>query len=65
MNVLLNVILIIILTGIGLWLVNRLIPMAAIIKMLLNLLVFIVLVLYVLQSFDLITPIMPQVTLVK
>lgn len=65
MNELINVILIIILTGVGLWLINVLIPMAPAIKSLLNILIFIVLVLYILQTFDLISPVLPQVRLVR
>lgn len=56
---LLNLIVLIILVGVLLWAVNRFIPMAGLIKNLLNVLVFIVLLLYVLQFFDLIKTVLP------
>lgn len=62
---LLNLILIIVLFGLGLWLINALIPMPEIIKTLLNVVVLIVLIIYVLQFFGLIKTIFPTLTLFK
>ena len=56
---LLNLIIFIILVGIVLGLVNVYIPMASIIKNLLNVLVFILVLIYVLQFFGIISMILP------
>ncbi|KTD21694.1 Thivi_2564 family membrane protein [Legionella londiniensis] len=60
MNALLNLLLVIIVAGVLLWLVNVLIPMAPVVKRLLNVLVLIILILYILQFFGLISPIVPM-----
>jgi len=51
---LLNIIVILILVGLSLWLVNTYIPMAAGIKSLLNVVVFVVVLIWILQVFGLI-----------
>ena len=56
---LLNLILLIIIAGVLLWGVNSFIPMAPIIKSLLNFLIFIILVIYVLQFFGILKMILP------
>lgn len=56
---LLNLIVLIIIAGVLLWGVNVFIPMAPIIKSLLNFLIFIILVIYVLQFFGIIKMILP------
>jgi len=65
MTDLLNLVAVIIIFGIGLWIINAFIPMPGIIVSLLNLLVFIVLVIYILQFFGLIHPIFPMLKLFK
>ncbi|KTD65764.1 Thivi_2564 family membrane protein [Legionella spiritensis] len=65
MTALLNLFAIIILFGIGLWLVNVFIPMPAAIKSLLNILVLIVLVIYILQYFGVINTILPTIRLFR
>lgn len=65
MMTLLNLILLIILAGVLLWAVNRFVPMPGLIKNLLNVLVFIILLLYVLQFFGLIKPILPFPPILK
>ena len=62
---LLNLILVIIIFGVGLWLINRLIPMPPLIKSLLNVLVLIILVIYILQFFGLIKTILPMIKILK
>lgn len=52
---LIDIIVILILVGLALWLVNSYIPMAAAIKSLLNVVVFIVVLIWLLQEFGLIT----------
>lgn len=59
MTELLNLIAVIVLFGIGLWLINAFIPMPAAIKTLLNVLVLIVLIIYILQFFGVIKTILP------
>jgi hypothetical protein len=54
---LINIIVILILVGLALWLVNTYIPMAAGIKSLLNIVVFVVVLIWLLQVFALIGPI--------
>lgn len=56
---LLNLIMLIIIAGVLLWGVNAFIPMAPMIKSLLNLLIFIVLVIYILQFFGIVKMILP------
>ncbi|MDP1603454.1 MAG: Thivi_2564 family membrane protein [Legionella sp.] len=56
---LLNLIILILLASVLLWAVNVFIPMAPLIKSLLNFLVFIILIIYVLQFFDIIKTILP------
>jgi hypothetical protein len=51
---LINIIVILILVGLALWLVNTYIPMAAGIKSLLNIVVFVVVLIWLLQIFGLI-----------
>jgi len=65
MNGLLNLLALIVVFGLGLWLVNVFIPMPAIIKNLLNIVVLIVLVIYVLQFFEVINTILPMVKIIK
>jgi hypothetical protein len=54
---LINIIVILILVGLALWLINTYIPMAAGIKSLLNIVVFVVVLIWLLQVFGLIGPI--------
>lgn len=56
---LLNLIVLIIIAGVLLWAINVFIPMAPLIKNLLNLVVFIVLLIYILQFFGVIKMILP------
>lgn len=60
---LLNLIALIVIFGVGLWLINVFIPMPAAIKSLLNLLVLIVLIIYILQFFNVIKTILPMIRL--
>ncbi|RUR04874.1 Thivi_2564 family membrane protein [Legionella sp. km772] len=62
---LLNLMALIIIFGVGLWLINVFIPMAPMIKSLLNVLVLIVLIIYILQFFGIIHPIFPMVSILK
>ena len=55
----LNLLLLIIFAGVLLWAVNVFIPMAPLIKSLLNFLVFIILVIYILQFFGVIRMLLP------
>lgn len=64
-NDLMNLIAVIIVFGVGLWLVNAFIPMPATIASLLNILVLIVLIIYVLQFFGIIKPILPTIRILK
>jgi len=52
---LVNIVVILILVGLALWLVNTYIPMAAAIKSLLNVVVFVVVLIWLLQIFGLIS----------
>jgi len=54
---LINIVVILILVGLALWLVNTYIPMAAGIKSLLNIVVFVVVLIWLLQLFGLIGPV--------
>ncbi|WP_084273744.1 Thivi_2564 family membrane protein [Legionella fairfieldensis] len=65
MSELLNLLVLIIVFGVVMWLVNVYIPMPGAIKSLLNLLVLIVLVIYVLQFFGLVKPILPPIRLFR
>ncbi len=65
MNELLNLIAIIVVFGLGVWLINAFIPMPAAIKSLLNVLVLIVLIIYILQFFKVIHPLLPMVTILR
>lgn len=65
MNELLNLIALIIVFGVGLWLINVFIPMPGAIKSLLNVLVLIVLIIYILQFFGVIHNILPTVRILK
>lgn len=65
MNDLLNLIALIIVFGVGLWLINAFIPMPGAIKSLLNVLVLIVLIIYILQFFGIIKTILPIVRILK
>ena len=65
LHTLLNLIALIIVFGVGLWLINVFIPMAPMIKSLLNVLVLIVLIIYILQFFNIIHPIFPMVSILK
>ena len=51
---LINIVVILILVGLALWLVNMYIPMAASIKSLLNIVVFVLVLIWLLQVFQLI-----------
>lgn len=62
---LLNLIVLIIFVGIIMWGINAFIPMPGLIKSLLNFVVFIVLVIYVLQFFNVIKTILPFPTIFK
>lgn len=52
---LINIVVILILVGLALWLVNTYIPMAGGIKSLLNIVVFVVLLIWLLQVFGLVS----------
>ncbi len=65
MNTLLNVLLVIIIAGVFMWIVNHLIPMARSFKALLHLVVFILVFIYIMQSFDLIKPVLPYMPVFK
>lgn len=54
---LIDIVLIFIVVGLAMWLINAYVPMAAGIKSLLNVVVFVVLLVWVLQVFGLIGPI--------
>lgn len=62
---LLNLIALIIIFGVAMWLINAFIPMPPAIKSLLNIVVLIVLIIYVLQFFGLISPIFPELRIFK
>ncbi|HAF87961.1 MAG TPA: hypothetical protein DCG13_05280 [Legionellales bacterium] len=63
MALLLNLIALIVLAGIIMWLINTFIPMPAPIKSLLNVVVLIILILYILQFFNLIHTGLPMIRL--
>lgn len=62
---LLNLIAIIVVFGVLMWLINAFIPMPGAIKSLLNIVVLIVLIVYVLQFFGVIKPILPMLNLFR
>ncbi|MGQ3892382.1 Thivi_2564 family membrane protein [Legionella sp. CNM-4043-24] len=62
---LLNLIAIIVIFGVLMWLINAFIPMPGAIKSLLNIVVLIVLIIYVLQFFALIKPILPMLNIFR
>lgn len=62
---LLNLILLIIISGLLMAGINRFIPMPALIKSLLNFAVFVILVIYVLQYFSLVRLILPPIVIFK
>lgn len=61
---LLHLFILLIIAGIVLGIINTYIPMAASIKSLLNILVFVVLLIYILQFFGIISMILPYPTMV-
>lgn len=65
MNNLLNLFLVIVVIGVVMWLINVYVPMASMIKSLLNVLATIVVVIYILQFFTIIPPILPMFSLVR
>ncbi|AMP89559.1 Thivi_2564 family membrane protein [Legionella pneumophila] len=65
MNDLLNLIAVIVVFGVGLWLINVFIPMPGTIKSLLNVLVLIILIIYILQFFGVIKTILPVIKILK
>jgi hypothetical protein len=60
MHDIMNLIIIIILFGVGVGLINAILPMPGAIKSLLNLFVLIILIIYILQFFGLIKTILPM-----
>jgi hypothetical protein len=60
-----NLLVLIVLVGMGLWLINNFIPMAGLIKSLLNLLVLILLIIYIAQFFGLIKPMLPLIRILQ
>lgn len=65
MAAILNLIAIIVIFGLIAGLINAFIPMPQIIKSLLNIVIFIILVIYVLQFFAVIKPILPVFVIFK
>ena len=65
MAALLNLIAIIVIVGVIMWLINAFIPMPAAIKTILNVLVVILLIIFILQTFGLINPIFPEFRLFR
>lgn len=65
MHDLLNLIAVIIVFGVGLWLINAFIPMPGAIKSLLNVLVLIVLIIYILQFFGIIKTVLPIFKIIR
>jgi len=51
---LLNIVIVVVVTGVGLWAINRFIPMARPVKTILNAVVVVVLCLWLLQTFGII-----------
>ena len=65
MSELFNLLAVIVDFGLVLWLVNAFIPMLGIISSLLNIVVLIVLIIYVMQFFGLISHVLPMIKLFK
>lgn len=65
MMALMNLIALIVIFGVVMWLINAFIPMPGAIKSLLNILVVIVLVIFILEFFNLIPPIIPLIHVLK
>jgi hypothetical protein len=65
MSELMNLIAVIVVFGVGLWLINAFIPMPPAIKSLLNVLVLIILVIYILQYFTIIKTILPTIHILR
>ncbi len=65
MNDLMNLIALIVVFGVGMWLINAFIPMPGQIKSLLNVLVLIVLIIYILQFFGIIKTILPMIRILR
>ncbi|MBA2649976.1 MAG: hypothetical protein H0U75_10370 [Legionella sp.] len=65
MNDVLNLIAIIIVFGVGVGLINAFLPMPGAIKSLLNVLVIIVLIIYILQFFNVIHNILPMYRILR
>lgn len=63
MSALLNLLVLIIIAGFLAWAVNTVVPMPRIFHSLFNLVLFIVVVVYVLQFFSLINPVLPWIRL--
>ena len=59
----LNLLIIIVLAGFVSWLVSAVIPMPGIFKMLFNLVIVAVVVIYILQFFGVISPILPKIVI--
>ncbi len=62
---LLNLLVIIVAAGVITWLVNAFIPMPGMFHMLFNIVVLVVVVIYVLQFFSIINPILPAITIFR
>ncbi len=62
---LLNLLLLIIIFGVIMWLINAFIPMPPVIKSLLNIVVVIILIIYILQTFGLINPVLPTINIFR
>lgn len=60
-----NLLAIIIVFGVVMWLINAFIPMPSAIKSLLNIVVLIVLIIYVLQFFAVIHPLLPPIQIIR
>lgn len=65
MSALLNLLVTIILFGVAMWLINNFIPMPGAIKMVLNIVVLVVVILYALQFFGLMSVELPQINFFK
>ena len=65
MMALMNLIALIVIFGVVMWLINAFVPMPGAIKSLLNILVVIVLVIFILEFFNLIPPITPLIHVLK
>lgn len=63
MTGILNLIAVIVIFGVLMWVINAFIPMPGAIKSLLNIVVLVLLIIYVLQFFALIKPVLPVITI--